>query len=133
MLNHTKPDSLFNYGMKVLVYSEKMAEDIPSVGWHRECYDISYYQNNIKKETLGRSRYYYSLSFSYDFKFTGDVVYFAYCFPYTYSDLNRELQDLRQDRRRSQYVTQSTLCRTLAGNKCELLTITGKGTEEAKA
>jgi hypothetical protein len=81
--------------MKVLVYSEKMAEDVPSIGWHRECYDISYYQNNIKKETLGRSRYYYSLSFSYDFKFTGDVVYFAYCFPYTYTDLTRELQELR--------------------------------------
>jgi len=87
--------------MKVLVYSEKSSENDSSVGWHREGYDISYYQNNIKKETLGRSRYYYSLSFTYDFKYAGDTVYFAYCYPYTYSDLTRELQELQRDRKRS--------------------------------
>lgn len=96
LLNHTKPDSLFNYGMKVLVYSEKAEGS----SWIRSGRDISYYQNNIKKDTTGRSRYYYTLSFTYDFEFSKDVVYFAYCYPYTYTDLNRELADVAKDRRR---------------------------------
>lgn len=48
LLNHTKPDSLFNCGMKVLVYSETMNK-VEGKGWHREGRDIAYYQNNFKK------------------------------------------------------------------------------------
>jgi hypothetical protein len=116
--------------MKVLIYSEKEADYNPDIGWQRGGEDISYYQNNIKRENTGRSRYYYSLSFNYEFKHSNDAVYFAYCYPYTYSDLGRELGLLQRDRKKAQYITQTTLCRTLAGNNCHLLTITGKGTEE---
>lgn len=42
ILNHTKPDSLFNYGMKVLVYSETLNKN-SGVGWHREGRDIAYF------------------------------------------------------------------------------------------
>jgi hypothetical protein len=42
LLNHTKPDSLFNYGMKVLVFSEKKNKET-GVGWHREGKDIAYF------------------------------------------------------------------------------------------
>lgn len=49
ILNYTKPDSLFNYGMKVAVYSETRADKL-ELGWSRECNDILYYQNGIKKE-----------------------------------------------------------------------------------
>ena len=48
ILNHTKTDSLFNYGMKVLVYSEGILKN-SGVGWHREGRDIAYFQNNYKK------------------------------------------------------------------------------------
>ena len=50
MLNLAKPDSLFNEGMKVLVFSEKLAEE-KDIGWHRAGYNIGYYQNGIKKES----------------------------------------------------------------------------------
>jgi len=51
LLNHTKPDSLFNFGMKVLVYSEKLNK-AEGLGWHRDGHDIAYYQNSYKKVTL---------------------------------------------------------------------------------
>ena len=34
------------------------------------------------------------------------------------------------DKQKCQYVTKNTLCRTLAGNKCEYLTITSKYTPD---
>ena len=35
-MNFSKPDSLFNHGMKVLVYSEKKVEK-EDIGWVRGC------------------------------------------------------------------------------------------------
>lgn len=49
ILNLCKPDSLYNEGMKVLIYSEKHSE-VKGVGWHRGCNKIAYYQNGIKKD-----------------------------------------------------------------------------------
>ena len=48
LLNHTKPDSLFNFGMKVLVYSEQQNK-ADGTGWHRDGRDIAYFQNSFKK------------------------------------------------------------------------------------
>ena len=50
-MNFTKPDSLFNYGMKISIYSEKQSEqeDKPG-GWFRGGERISYYGNGIKKD-----------------------------------------------------------------------------------
>lgn len=42
MLNLCKPDSLYNEGMKILIYSEKMAAH-RDIGWHRGGTKISYY------------------------------------------------------------------------------------------
>ena len=44
ILNYSKPDSMFNYGMKVSVYSERKADE-KEIGWHRDCTDISYFKN----------------------------------------------------------------------------------------
>lgn len=49
MLNLAKPDSLFNHGMKPLIYSEKKVDE-EGVGWFRDGYNIGYYKNGIKKE-----------------------------------------------------------------------------------
>jgi hypothetical protein len=42
MLNFLKSKSLFNEGMKVLVYSDKKLED-EKIGWHRSGEDIAYF------------------------------------------------------------------------------------------
>ena len=48
VLNHSKPDSLFNYGMQVLVLSEE-ENKVSGKGWYRDGKEISYYQNSFKK------------------------------------------------------------------------------------
>ena len=91
MLNLCKPDSLYNEGMKILVYSERKAAH-RDVGWHRSGTKISYYCNGIKKESEkknqgGPLKSYYTHTFTYEFEYDDDTVYFAYCYPYTYSNL----------------------------------------------
>ena len=86
-MNFTKPDSLFNYGMKVSVYSERRTEQDSTIGWFKGGERISYYGNGIKKDITYTSKGYYSCSFTYKFTHDDDTVYFAYCFPYTYTDL----------------------------------------------
>lgn len=44
MLNLAKPDSLYNYGMKALCFSNKLKEE-EGVGWHRVGQNIGYVAN----------------------------------------------------------------------------------------
>lgn len=57
----------------------------------------------------------YALSFTHTFEYSDDVCFFAYCLPYTYTDLQRYLSVIEKDKIRSQYVRRTELCRTLAG------------------
>lgn len=125
ILNLSKPDSLFNDGMKILVYSESMAED-KDIGWTRGCHKISYYSNGIKKENSKKSKSFYTLTFSYEFEYDDDIVYFAYCYPYTYSDMLDELTKISSDPNKNYFCSRKTLCLSLAGNKVEMLTITSR-------
>jgi cytosolic carboxypeptidase protein 2/3 len=135
IMNFTKPDSLFNYGMKVSIYSEKRAAGMNSddqvvnegVGWFKGGERISYYNNGIKKDVNYYSKSYYTASFSHKFTHDDDVVYFAFCIPYTYTDMMQDLYDIEQDPKRREIITRKTMCKSLAGNDCELLTITAKG------
>lgn len=75
--------------MKVTIYSEKKVEE-QKVGWHRGCTNLSYFPNGIKKDFISVKTY-YTLTFSYEFEYDNDTVFFSYCFPYTYSDLIEDL------------------------------------------
>ena len=129
ILNLCKPDSLYNEGMKILVYSEKMAA-MKDIGWHRGGTKISYYQNGIrkddKKSSSGIFRSYYTHTFTYNFEYENDSVYFAYCYPYTYTDLSDDLNKIMSDPVKAQFTTRKTLCNTLAGNPLDIITITSK-------
>jgi hypothetical protein len=48
IVNFTKPDSLFNLGMKPVVYSCQDAA-LKGLGWQRSGYDISYYSNSHQR------------------------------------------------------------------------------------
>jgi hypothetical protein len=89
ILNFSKPDSLFNYGMKVTMYSEKKSEQ-QKIGWYKGCTDISYYSNGIKKDPASVKTY-FTLTFSHTFEHADDSVFFAFCYPYTYSDLQEDI------------------------------------------
>ena len=87
ILNFSKPDSLFNYGMKVSIYSQKKAAEENGVGWFKGGERISYYANGIKKDVAYYSKGFFTVSFEYKFSHDDDTVYFAYASPYTYQDL----------------------------------------------
>ncbi|KAL4508114.1 hypothetical protein ABPG72_021487 [Tetrahymena utriculariae] len=119
IINMMKPDSLYNSGMKPLMYSEKQAK-FKKHGWYRDGYDICYYQNNMKRKNAG---FYYSLTFAVKFQYDNDTVYFAHCYPYTYSQLCRYMRLVENDPSKRNRVKRKTLCQSIAGNNCDYLII----------
>ncbi|XP_030071192.1 cytosolic carboxypeptidase 3 isoform X2 [Microcaecilia unicolor] len=119
IVNFTKPASLYNLGMRPLIYSVEEART-SRIGWHRIGTDIKYYKNNFGSE----GKNYYSLSWTFEFPHHGDTCYFAHCYPYTYSNLQEYLADISNDHERSTFCKVRVLCRSLAGNLVYVLTIT---------
>eukprot|EP00105_Crassostrea_gigas_P042541 XP_019926689.1 PREDICTED: uncharacterized protein LOC105337506 isoform X4 [Crassostrea gigas] len=130
IVNFMKSDSLYNDGMKPLIYSEKNAQQ-KKVGWVRGGSDIKYYKNNLslsgtinRYSTSKSDKSFYSLTWTVKLEHNHDTVYFAHCFPYTYTDLQDYLLDLSNDPVKNKICKQRVLCRTLAGNLVYLLSIT---------
>ncbi|EAR84877.2 zinc carboxypeptidase family protein (macronuclear) [Tetrahymena thermophila SB210] len=124
IVNLMKNDSLFNYGMRPVVFSKKKNEQ-EQQGWFRGGFNISYFKNQILRESQEKKTY-YTLQFSYKFENSNDTVYFAHCYPYTYTDLNNYLSGLLSSNpsEMSKICQRKKLCLTLAKNKCDILTIT---------
>ncbi|XP_074660081.1 uncharacterized protein LOC141912655 [Tubulanus polymorphus] len=133
IVNFMKSDSLYNNGMKPLMYSERRAMD-GKIGWTRSGSDIKYYRNNLKYSTTKGERSYYSLSWTMQLPYDSDTVYIAHCFPYTYTDLQDYILDIMNDPVKSKICKQRVLCRSLAGNLVYVLTITSpsKNIEDGK-
>ncbi|XP_038052141.1 uncharacterized protein LOC119724900 isoform X2 [Patiria miniata] len=131
--NFMKPGSLYNNGMRPLLYSEIDAQK-RNIGWHRAGEDIKYYKNYLKRSDGKGDRNFYSLTWTCVFPHDNDVCYFAHCYPYTYSDLQDYLLNVSNDPVRSKFCKQRILCRSLAGNIVHILTITSpaKNPEDAK-
>uniref|UniRef100_A0A8C3JZ52 ATP/GTP binding protein like 1 n=1 Tax=Calidris pygmaea TaxID=425635 RepID=A0A8C3JZ52_9CHAR len=128
IINCEKLNSQFNYGMQLVMYSVKEAlQGRPR--WLRAGHDICYYKNHYSCSTAAgggmRGKCYYTLSFTIKFPHKDDVCYLAYHYPYTYSTMMSHLDILEQKRNpKKVYWRQQTLCQTLGGNPCPLLTIT---------
>ena len=113
IVNLMKYKSLYNSGMKPLVYSEKSNQ-----GWLRDCSAVSYFKNNIQRPN---SKYFYTLTFTYLFKYPFDKIWFSYCYPYTFTELKDYLFSLKSA---FDCIRIDTLCKTLAGNSVPVVTIT---------
>uniref|UniRef100_A0A8C8BMK7 ATP/GTP binding protein like 1 n=1 Tax=Otus sunia TaxID=257818 RepID=A0A8C8BMK7_9STRI len=128
IINCEKFNSQFNYGMQLVMYSVKEAlQGRPR--WLRAGHDICYYKNHYRCSAAAgggvRGKFYYTLTFSIKFPHKDDVCYLAYHYPYTYSTMMSHLDILEQNRNpKKVYWRQQTLCQTLGGNLCPLLTIT---------
>lgn len=122
IINMRKKDVLYMNGMQPAVYSKKYFKET-GTKWHRDGYNIQYTDNTITSITnfVGRQKY-YTLSFTYQFRYEGDEVSFAYSLPYTYSDLSTYLENIRSHY--SDIVEVAPLCRTIAGNVCYRLIVT---------
>lgn len=112
-----KYDDLYKSGLKPAVYSIKYFAKT-GTKWHRDGNNITYKPNN----TFCPGRKYYTLSFTYDFRFNDDKVFFAYSIPYTYQDLTSYLYYIKEKFPKIARV--NPLCKTIANNICEVLTIT---------
>ncbi|MDC3321622.1 M14-type cytosolic carboxypeptidase, partial [bacterium] len=126
IINLLKSDSLYNQGMRPLMYSEMRAQD-EQIGWRRCGHDILYYQNgarNTASSSRRRGALFYTFTVTMTFPHDNDTVYLAMCYPYSYTDMRRYIRDLEDDPVRSKYVRRRPLCMTLAGNVCDLLTVT---------
>lgn len=99
VVNFIKSDSLYNDGMQPLIWSEqtRLANKLE---WHRDGFEIRYAMNHIDRvETDSKGNQIntgklYTLTFKYDFKYANDTVYFAYNYPYTYTELTAYLDSL---------------------------------------
>lgn len=74
--------------MRPLLYSALAAAR--GVGWRRGGEDILYFENGTAKRSGGKGEH-STLSFTWAAEEEGDTVYFAYCYPYTYTELCRDL------------------------------------------
>ncbi|GCB60983.1 hypothetical protein scyTo_0011224 [Scyliorhinus torazame] len=133
IVNLLKKDSLYNYGMKPLVYSEKDAREL-KIGWFRSGHHITY--KPWKKKTFNNLFPYvqhYCLEFQIEFRNKDDTYYLAHCYPYRYTDLKTHLNEIINDSKHLSHFKKEVLCETRAGNSCFLLTITDYiGNEDSK-
>ena len=116
--NFSKTKSLYREGMSPLVRSLKRPN------WQRVPEkNVFYYRSPQHKKN-------YVLSFLFQFDDPHDKYYFAYSFPYTYTDLQRYLHDLEE--RNLKYLRRELLCRTVQHRRMDLLTISDPNSVERK-
>ncbi|XP_060708839.1 cytosolic carboxypeptidase 4 [Hemiscyllium ocellatum] len=128
IINCEKTNSQFNYGMQPVMYSVHEAL-CGRPHWIRVGSDIYYYKNHYCRynaATRGQKETsYYTLTFTITFLHSKDVCYLAYHYPYTYSTLMTHLHLLEESLNHDQvYFRHQTLCSTLGGNRCPVITIT---------
>ncbi|KAK8892202.1 hypothetical protein M9Y10_029425 [Tritrichomonas musculus] len=133
-----KNSSILSRGSKIFMYSEKLARD-KSISWVRvgTNYSIgtSFKQNSStstdhrgNRRKRARNKILkpknYTLQFQIIFPYDDDVVYFCYGIPYTYTDLNTHITQWVHSF--PSIITSTTLCKTLKGKNCPILTITAQ-------
>jgi hypothetical protein len=125
IVNLTKPDSLFNLGMRPVVYSCQDATS-KGAGWVRSGSDISYYSNSfMRNNTAGEGQScYYTLSFTIEFGNPKDTVLIAYSYPFTMGDYRHHIRQILDRPKSADIIRQTRLCQTLGGDDCDLLVIT---------
>ncbi|KAK7475648.1 hypothetical protein BaRGS_00033141 [Batillaria attramentaria] len=125
IVNLLKSDSLYNYGMRPLVYSEQDATE-KQIGWVRTGHHITYTRNvtNTGSPLLQRCVPYYMLEWQMEFPNSDDTYYLAHCYPYTFTDLKDDLDVLMASPERKACVRREVLCESRAGNSCFLITVT---------
>ena len=127
IINMYKSNSLYESGMRPLMYSTKGAA-IQNIGWIRCGKNIKYFET----QTPGFEGF-YTLSFEFDVKEAGDVLYFAQCFPFTWSYQQNYLSQILEMNQSKGIVRRELLCESLNGNRCDVLIITDFELEQSSA
>ena len=123
IMNFLRKTTKYCNGIKIWVYSRKNSE-INKIGWHHTTEEVKYSKNFLYKLNQGKKDYFYTLSFNYTFKFENDEVFFANCIPFTYTDLNRDLNlYTKNENDKYTFFNRKKLCSTIIGNEVEFFSI----------
>ena len=123
IMNFLRKTTKYCNGLKIWVYSRKNSE-INKIGWHHTTEEVKYSRNFLYKLNKGKKEYCYTLSFNYTFKFDNDEVFFANCIPFTYTDLNRDLNlYTKNENDIYTFFNRKKLCSTIIGNEVEFFSI----------
>lgn len=128
VINLEKTGSQFNFGMQPCMFSTVDWES-RGRGWYRAGANVRYFKNSHRRtDSRGASKgprsHYYTASFSVTFENPDDTCFLAYHFPYTLSDHLAHVAKLERIAKPRKCMVRQLLCRTLAGNRCDLLTVT---------
>ena len=110
-----KNSGVYKSGSKVFWYSVKQYQK-DGISWSRGGSNYMYGVTS-KKGKNKRS----SLQFQIKFPYDDDVIYLCYALPYTYTQLKNSISQWKNDAKCNFSV--STLCTTLGGKECPLLTL----------
>lgn len=120
ILNLIKPESLYPLGFKPFNNSIK-----ENKGWVNNSTNIKYYKNTISREGgIGEENTFYTLEWNFIYEFADDEVYFSQFPPYSYSDLLKYIQTIKEQNNGNNIIRIDGLCKTLAKNICPVITIT---------
>ena len=123
IMNCLRKSTKYCYGVKIYVYSKKLNTE-KEISWHHTNENVLYYKNNLYKIQNKKRFDFYTLSFDYTFKYNDDEIFFANCIPYTYTDLNLNLNFFTKfENTKYQFFYRKKLCNTLSGNDVEYLII----------
>ena len=120
--------SMYHDGMQPVALSAR-AQRERGDGWRRSGTEVLYYSNGKRREARRRGCF-HTLRFVLEFEFGADTVSVAPCVPYTYSQLKQHLRLLSEDPTRAYRMRRRRLCSTLAGNACEVVTVTSFDSKE---
>jgi len=109
IINFSKGKSLYRDGMTPLVRSTSRPQ------WQRLPSRNTFYYK------CPRHKMNYVLSFVFEFDLEDDVYFFAYCYPYTYTDLQRYLHSI--DQMELPFYKREVLCRSMQHRRLDMLII----------
>ncbi len=123
IMNLLRKKSKYENGIKIWYYSQK--ENIEKkTGWHHTNEEVKYYRNYLFRIMKGQRQYYYTLSFDFTFKYDNDIIFFANCIPFTYTDLMKDLNYYtKYENSKFPFFHRKTLCQSLLGNDLDYITI----------
>lgn len=130
--NFTKDSSLYDYGMRIAI-----AKKSQNYTWFKAGDEIKYGRSNlVRRSNIDPMlvQYYYSLKFKYTFdsRAKSDTVCFAYCYPYTFTKLQRFLKAVSLEQKDNDCYSEQLLCKSLSGLDVPLLTITSRLQQDPK-
>lgn len=120
IVNFTRTTNLYNSGMKPRVFSIQEIRNGVSSDWKLGGENIIFSPSKLNKHNLKKPLY--QLSFTYNFNYPNDKVWFATTTPYTYCRLQKIFRLLKSEK--NSYITTSSLCKSLSYIDIPLITIT---------